>query len=67
MVECSSNQTLAHIMEGDRGAEAREKKGVPNEQTNEPENEQEYYVWDSLKVTPGCPILLIKLNTGAIL
>ena len=41
LVEYSSNQTLAYIMEGDRGAGAREKKGVPNEQKNEPENEQE--------------------------
>ena len=39
LVEYSSNQTLAYIMEGDRGA--GEKKGVPNEQKNEPENEQE--------------------------
>ena len=41
LVECSSNQTLAHIMEEDRGAGAREKRGAPNEQKNEPENEQE--------------------------
>ena len=41
LVEYSSDQTLAYIMEGDRGAGAREKKGVPNEQKNEPENEQE--------------------------
>ena len=41
LVEYSSNQTLAYIMKGDRGAGAREKKGVPNEQKNEPENEQE--------------------------
>ena len=34
LVECSSNQTLAHIMEGDRGAGAREKRGAPNEQKN---------------------------------
>ena len=32
LVEHSSNQTLAHIMEGDRGVEAREKRGAPNEQ-----------------------------------
>ena len=32
LVEYSSNQTLAHIMEGDRGVEAREKRGAPNEQ-----------------------------------
>ena len=41
LVEYSFNQTLAYIMEGDRGAGTREKKGVPNEQKNEPENEQE--------------------------
>ena len=41
LVECSSNQTLAHIMEGDREAGAREKRGAPNEQKNELENEQE--------------------------
>ena len=66
LVECSSNQILAYIMEGDTGAGAREKKGVPNEQKNEPENEQVKF-WHSLKVSPGCLILLIKLNTGAIL
>ena len=41
LVEYTSNQTLAHIMEGGRGAGAREKRGAPNEQKNEPEYEQE--------------------------
>ena len=63
-------------MEGDRGAGAREKRGHPmNKKMNQKMNKNAKFwqmnknakFWHSLKVTPGCLILLINLNTGAIL